>query len=155
MVQPVRAATTPRHNERALDRLGEVGRPPGAGLYGIPLHMLANPGGISHNLIRKLLRFSHKLIRMGGMIKVKEPAKVGREKRTATPSVKRMLAASGDGREPPRRPVEVASAGEGPKYLPVTVSLDQGLIDRLDEDAHRHRETRSAAARRVLEAGLK
>lgn len=36
------------------------------------------------------------------------------------------------------------------KFLPVTISLDQAMIDRLDDRAHEMRLTRSAAIRVLL-----
>ncbi len=62
----------------------------------------------------------------------------------------------GDGkRAGPAKASGPPPAGDGVQFVPVTLSLSPGLIDRLDEDAHGHRETRSAAARRLLEEGLK
>ncbi len=64
------------------------------------------------------------------------------------------VAASG-GKEPPRRPVVAAVSGDGPKFLPVTISLDQAMIDRIDNKAHEMRQTRSAAIRVLLSKALK
>lgn len=76
---------------------------------------------------------------------------VVRKKRTAPPSVK---PDAGGAQVPPRAPVVAAASGENRKYIPVTVSLDQPLIDRLDDWAHKNRKTRSDAARVLLEKGL-
>lgn len=85
------------------------------------------------------------------MVKDRPKKPVVQKTRTASPSAK---ADRGGGEKPPKVPIPVAPA-EGPKFIPVTVSLDQPLIDRLDEWAHGQRLTRSAAAREVLTRGLK
>lgn len=63
-------------------------------------------------------------------------------------------AQNGGDRKPPNGPAEVTASGDGP-FIPVTVSLDQPLIDKVDNWAHSKRLTRSAAARALLEKGLK
>lgn len=55
----------------------------------------------------------------------------------------------GQAEEPSR-----AAAG-GVKFVPVTYSLDAGLIGRLEEWAHRKRLTKSAAVRELLGEALK
>ncbi len=51
-------------------------------------------------------------------------------------------------------PMVEAAAGDGPKFIPVTMSLDQPLIDKLEDWAHSKRLNRSAALRVLLSEAL-
>lgn len=97
------------------------------------------------------------------MIKAKEPAKAVQKTRTASPSRKKTAAGplSRDRTATEARaggmdgPVEASSTPRGSeKVVPISVSLPPSLVIRLEADAHRRRETRSKAVRRILEAGL-
>lgn len=54
----------------------------------------------------------------------------------------------------PEPRVATATAVGNPKFLPVTISLDQAMIDRLNDRAHEMRLTRSAAIRVLLAEAL-
>lgn len=58
------------------------------------------------------------------------------------------------GKPAPKPRIATVPAAGNPKFLPVTISLDQAMIDRLDDRAHEMRLTRSAAIRVLLAEAL-
>ena len=77
------------------------------------------------------------------MIRAKEPSKPAK-----APKVERVSVGV------PVIPMSAVDAAISAKFIPVTVSLDELLIKRLDDKAHAMRKTRSAALRVLLGEAL-